>query len=338
VKKIIKHTIVHYLQNRKTVERSSKIKVLIQLNDYFTKNKWLTAFSSQIEDYEKVFDLHFTSNKFRYIRHAVNANIIFAFSYNEDYIRNNNDLKMFYIGQRGMESLHDDKTITLKGLKIFNIHPIGKEYIADYIIFSIYALTRRLYIPIRNQTKRKWEQKALLSISNKPTNKLIFGIAGVGRIGSTVAEKLSSLGYTVYGWDEVKSKTHQSIDVFFNKDMLSSFLEQIDFLIITLPLNDETRDLFNYEQLVKMKKGSFVVNVSRGCILNENSLLKAIDNEIIEGAALDVFPKEPLSKFSKLWKNDKIIVTPHIAGNINYFVDDIQKDFFDKICGITIND
>lgn len=338
MKKRIKHSIIHYLQNRETVERSSKIKMLIQLNDYFTEKKWLTAFSSQIKDYEKAFEIYFTSNKFEYISRAVNANIIFAFSYNKDYIINNNDLKMFYIGQRGVESFQDDNLNSLKGFEIFYIPPLGKEYIAEYIIFSIYALTRRLYIPIRNQTKRKWEQKALLSISNKPTKKMIFGIAGVGRIGSTVAEKLSSLGYIVYGWDDVKSKTHQSIDIFFEKDMLSSFLKQIDFLIITLPLNDDTRDLFNYEQFVKMRKGSFIVNVSRGCILNVNSLLKAIDNEIIAGAALDVFPQEPLSKYSKLWKNNKIIVTPHIAGNINYFVDDIQKDFIDKICGLTIND
>ena len=98
-----------------------------------------------------------------------------------------------------------------------------------------------------------------------------------------------------------------------------------------MPLNDETHNLIDKKAFICMKNSAILINISRGNIINEGDLIYALKNNLIHFAALDVLKTEPLSRWSRLWKLKNLLITPHIAGNINLISGKIQKDFLKKL-------
>ena len=142
-------------------------------------------------------------------------------------------------------------------------------------------------------------------------------IAGFGRIGKNLIKKC-------IGFDMIP----KVYDPFVNKEEIeklgghkvNNFIEGVksaDFLTIHMPLNKETNNIINYELLMSMKKNSIIINTARGGIINEVDLNKALDENIIFGAGLDVFEKEPPDLNNPLLKNKKVIMTPHTAALTN---------------------
>ncbi len=95
---------------------------------------------------------------------------------------------------------------------------------------------------------------------------------------------------------------------------LKSMLKDCDFIVVAVPLSDRTRRLVNAEVLAACKPTAYLVDISRGGIVDHDALIKALNDGNLAGAALDVFPEEPLTKDSPLWGMSKVIITPHIAG------------------------
>jgi len=96
-------------------------------------------------------------------------------------------------------------------------------------------------------------------------------------------------------------------------------IKECDFVIVTTPLTPETRDLIGAEEFEAFKPGAFLIDVSRGGVVNHQALLTALKEKKIAGAALDVFTEEPLPEDSPLWKMPNVIVTPHIAGTSPFY-------------------
>ena len=117
---------------------------------------------------------------------------------------------------------------------------------------------------------------------------------------------------------------------FYLSDQLNEFIDHTDILIVALPLNDSTKHIINKNILKALGSKKYLINVSRGEIIDEVALIDALSTYTIKGAALDVFETEPLSINSGLYKCDNAIITPHIAGNMNLFVKEIQQDFIFK--------
>lgn len=101
--------------------------------------------------------------------------------------------------------------------------------------------------------------------------------------------------------------------VYSKKDLLKC-LSGADFIVLSTPLTNETRNLLSAREFKVMKKNAFLVNIGRGPLINENDLIKALKSRRIGGAALDVFEKEPLSPDSPLWSFDNVHITPHYSG------------------------
>ena len=106
----------------------------------------------------------------------------------------------------------------------------------------------------------------------------------------------------------------------YSLSSLDDVLLQSDVVVLTLPLTEETRYMMNEQRFAKMKNGSVLVNIARGAVVDEQALLKAVDEKLL-GAVLDVFEEEPLSADNPLWKKANVIVTPH-----NSFVGDGNAD------------
>ncbi|MBN7573883.1 D-2-hydroxyacid dehydrogenase [Clostridium beijerinckii] len=140
----------------------------------------------------------------------------------------------------------------------------------------------------------------------------IWGIIGLGAIGKRVARIAQAFGARVVYY----STSGKNSDSDFARVEFESLLKQCDIISVHAPLNEKTEGLLNYEAFTKMKKDTVVINVGRGPIIVDEDLARALDEEIIGGAALDVFKEEPIlieNPLLKVKNKDRLILTPHVA-------------------------
>ncbi|MBS7576727.1 MULTISPECIES: D-2-hydroxyacid dehydrogenase [unclassified Enterococcus] len=182
--------------------------------------------------------------------------------------------------------------------------------VAEHAIALILALMRKLDLYFNNQGKHLWQGEG----SIKSIYGAKIGVVGLGNIGNTLAEKLQLLGAEVIGIDN----QHRQNPSFFSKiyqqkDLKTAFAE-LDVLVLCLPSTADNYHFINQETLSYLKSDAFLINVSRGSLVNARALKKALDNQLLAGAALDVFEEEPLPADDPLWETERLIITPHAAG------------------------
>lgn len=204
----------------------------------------------------------------------------------------------------------------MKGITITNTPGVLTEAVAEHALALALAISRR--IPeADNFTKKKkykgWAPMLLLgdSILDKK-----FGILGLGRIGSKLAHiAVSGFGAKIIYYDIKRNESFEKefpMGAVEYRNSIEEVLKESDIVSIHLPLMLETRHIINKERLSMMKRSAYLINTSRGAIIDEEALVEALKNKIIKGAALDVFENEP--KLAKgLAKLNNVILTPHIA-------------------------
>ncbi len=139
-----------------------------------------------------------------------------------------------------------------------------------------------------------------------------LGIIGLGRIGYEVAARAKAFKMNLVYYDKVRNKKIEE-ELSIKYAEFESLLKTSDFVTIHVPLSSETKHLISEKELKLMKKTAYLINTSRGSVVDENALCKALDESWIAGAGLDVFEKEPLPLENPLTKNEKAIMTPHVA-------------------------
>ncbi len=156
------------------------------------------------------------------------------------------------------------------------------------------------------------------------------GLLGLGHIARPVAGALHQLGLPVIGWSRSGRAFPELAGVFAGPVQLDEFLSACDCLLCLLPGTRQTRGLLGVSQLRRLRPGAFLINVSRGGIVDETALVALLDEGHLGGAALDVFAEEPLPLDSPLWRHEKIMLTPHIAANPSVAV--TVHQFLDNLC------
>lgn len=214
---------------------------------------------------------------------------------------------------------------TEKGIVVTHVPEYCSEEVSDHAITHILTLARRFPDYNRQVKNGKWDP-----VDTKPIqrfNKHTVGLLGLGRIGGKVAQKLSSFGVQLIAHD-----TNGSQDTFdkYSVERVSfdELLERSTILTLHVPLNDQTRNIIGYKELKKMPKGAFVVNTSRGGVLEEEGLRQAILEGHIAGAGLDVLVNEPPVFNDPLLNLDEVYITPHSA----YISDDAMYELKSKTC------
>ena len=177
----------------------------------------------------------------------------------------------------------------------------------EYVVLHTLKHHRNLNEVISARNNKEWKQ-----IIEPPANKRTVGIMGLGNLGLDCATTLKSLDFIVNGWSK-SEKNLDNINVFTGIDQITDFIKNVEILVCMLPLTHETRGILNIKLFEQMKKGACIINVARGEHLVEEDLVKAIDENMIKEATLDVFHEEPLPKNHFFWKNSNIFITPHIA-------------------------
>lgn len=151
-------------------------------------------------------------------------------------------------------------------------------------------------------------------------------VVGLGTIGQAVAERATWMGMDVIGVRRSPDPV-PIVDELYTVDELHAALLDARFVVLAVPLTTATRRMFGPAELTAMRDDAFLINVARGPVVVENTLVDAIEADNIAGAALDVFTEEPLPDNSPLWELDEVIVTPHSAAR----TDDYHEDIADLV-------
>ena len=203
--------------------------------------------------------------------------------------------------------------------------------LASLGLAHIFSFTRGLHFVnnLRNEKKlnRHEIDKYYYFIDDLREKNIL--IAGFGRVGKLMAKALKIMGANIHAMVKNNKKANSNNINFYCSSKISRFIHKMDYVINLLPLNNDTSKFFDIKLFKKMKKNSYFISLGRGQTVVEEDLIKALKKNLILGAALDVFEKEPLSKKSELFKLKNVILTPHI-GNINHKYWKYEIDLFSK--------
>lgn len=191
-------------------------------------------------------------------------------------------------------------------IKLFNARGVYSIPMAEWTILKIleiYKDSKKFY---KNQKKHLWEKnRELIELNGK-----IVTILGFGNVAEEIAKRLK--GFNVYiNAVDIKDISNENVDQSYNILEIDKVLPKSDIVIITLPLNESTKKMINIDRMRKMKNQSILINISRGGVIEEEDLIKMIEEKKFLGVILDVFENEPLDENSKLWDFNNVIVTPH---------------------------
>lgn len=241
-------------------------------------------------------------------------------------------LKFMFIVSTGVEKLPFRKLLE-HGVVVANTGGLNAPIMSEYAMAYILSQSARVCENLKNQIKGIWKKfQCVDSLENR--NLLIVG---AGRTGRLLAQKAKAFSMNVVG-----IKKHVSKQDFFDQiDSLENIdfhLDEADFVVLTIPTTPETKQMFNYERFRKMKKNAVFINISRGALVNQEDLIKALKDELIGCAILDVFEEEPLSPSSEMWHLDNLIITPHSSGRLSNFMDQAIRCFVDNMKAFFVNE
>lgn len=189
--------------------------------------------------------------------------------------------------------------------------------VAEHVIALIFALAKRIPQAVRFQQNHIWGQTALWDTQPRPREiaRATVGFVGLGSIGTAAAKHAAALGMRVIASREHpdKPKPHE-VEQIFSPAELALMLGQSDYVVLAAPVTPNTQHLIDAQRLSQMKSDAYLINVGRGSLVDHVALAAALRNQIIGGAALDVFDKEPLDADSPLWDLENLLITPHTAG------------------------
>jgi glyoxylate/hydroxypyruvate reductase A len=162
----------------------------------------------------------------------------------------------------------------------------------------------------RAQQSASWKQPQVVY-----TPDFAVGILGLGDIGRDIAAKLRVFGFQIHGWTRTP-RNIEAVTCHHGLDGLATMLPLCQYVVNVLPSTTATRGLLDAQRLASMLHGAFLVNLGRGVHVVDDDLLAALDSGQIGGAFLDVFAKEPLPSDHPYWRHSKVIMTPHMAGEL----------------------
>ncbi len=142
------------------------------------------------------------------------------------------------------------------------------------------------------------------------------GVLGLGHLGAAAAQRLVANGFEVVGWSRAP-KEIPGVATHHDAEGLSAVLARADFLVLLLPLTEDTRGLIGAEALARMKPGACLINFGRGALIDDAALLARLDGGALGHVVLDVFATEPLPADSRFWAHDRVTVLPHISATTN---------------------
>jgi phosphoglycerate dehydrogenase-like enzyme len=228
----------------------------------------------------------------------------------------------------GLDHALDEAILQKEGLVITSMSGASAPQMAEHAVAMMLALGHHLPDLMAYQRKAEWPSGRWELFTPRELRDSTVGIVGYGSIGRQIARLLQVFGTTVlatkrdirhpedtgYIPDGLGDPGGDLVNRLYPSQALCSMLKECDYVVVCLPRTSATKNMLGAKELAACKPGAYLVDISRGEILDHNALLPLLRERKLAGAALDVFPVEPLPADSPLWKLPNVVITPHIAG------------------------
>ncbi|MCR5763889.1 MAG: D-2-hydroxyacid dehydrogenase [Treponema sp.] len=238
------------------------------------------------------------------------ADVIYGFA--PKIVSTSKKLKWLCIPWAGVDSIMKPGYFANEGCLLTNSAGSYGVSIAEHMIAQALIMMRRLPEFFEGSRNREW----LLPRPQKSLKGCRITVLGTGDIGSNFAKRAKAFDPAkITGVCRSGKSSQPYYDEVIPVSKLDSVLPQTDLLAMSLPATPETRGILSRPRISMLPKGAYIINVGRGSAIDEGALIESLESGHLDGAALDVFQKEPLPKDSKMWTAKNLLITPHVAGN-----------------------
>jgi phosphoglycerate dehydrogenase-like enzyme len=252
-------------------------------------------------------------------------------------------LKWIQFTSAGIDRWVESPIFSRPGILITTLSGAGASQMAEHAVMMMLALGHKLPSIMASQRKSEWPKDRIEKFQPIELRDSTLGIIGYGSIGRQIARILQPLGVTILATKrDAKSPEDQGyspegfgdpngdlVHRLYPAEALKSMLKISDFIVVCVPLNSRNKGLIGNSAYASLKNGAFLIDISRGKVIDHAALLRVLQEGKLAGAALDVFPEEPLPADSPLWGMPNVIITPHIADNSSHF-DERACDLFSE--------
>ncbi len=191
--------------------------------------------------------------------------------------------------------------------------------IAEHVFAMMLSMTRDLEFYMDAGRRGVWERGDGSAMGALHGRTML--VVGLGGIGSEIAMRAHAFGMRVLATVRIERPAPPYVDVLGTAKDLNDLLPEADVVVLAVPLTDETRHMINRETLGMMKDGAWLVNISRGMVVDTDALVEALDSGTVGAAFLDVTDPEPLPEGHPLWGRDNVLITPHVAARAELSAD-----------------
>jgi phosphoglycerate dehydrogenase-like enzyme len=227
----------------------------------------------------------------------------------------------------GVEHISDNPLLRSK-VQVTTMSGAAAPQMAEYALMSILALARRLPRMVIDKAEKHWDDDRFTRFRPHDLRGSTVGIVGYGSVGREVARLCNAFGARIlatkrdlknledvgYIPDGLGDRNADLVTRLYPPEALKTMAKECDFLVVTAPLTPNTRGLVGEKVIAALKPTAFLIDISRGGVVDQGALVTALNDNRLAGAALDVYPLEPLPEKSPLWEFPNVIVSPHIAG------------------------
>ena len=277
----------------------------------------------------KVHDEHqkedFSSQEFDAI--LAQAEVIYGFRPPKNVVARAPRLKWYQNMLAGVDYFLDEVLIK-SPVTVTNMSGIHATPVSEVVMEMILMLAKQALTCFYAKQKRQWQRFDPPMLPSKTV-----GIVGLGNIGREVARLAKAFRMRVIATRKSVKKVGRArhVDLLLPKEQLPILLSESDFVVLTLPSTPETYKLIREKELKTMKPTAYIINVGRGDTLDEEALIRALEENWIAGAALDTFNTEPLPKKSKLWELPNLFLSAHVSGRMQNYDRIANKVFCENL-------
>jgi phosphoglycerate dehydrogenase-like enzyme/ribonuclease HI len=330
-------------KERSCLEKRAKMKVLV-LSKMVKPQIWKENFN-QLNEKAK-FNLEFiipkADEREEIKRYLPEVEVVIGGSFSKEDLDQAKKLKLFQIPFAGVDQLDLSLYKNRKDIFICNVHA-NRAAVAEHAFALILALAKNIVTNDRDLRLGRWHGFS----SKEPTIQLqgkSLGIIGLGSIGWEIAKIGYALGMKIFALKrEIKEKDLEKKKILeflgANKD-LEKVIKESDFIIITVPLTQKTKGLIGKKEL-KLMQGKYLVNISRGAVIEEEALFKSLEEHYLSGAAIDTWYQYPTNEHKEILpsqynfhKLKNVVMSPHTAGYSDRALEENIKSVFDNIVRI----
>jgi phosphoglycerate dehydrogenase-like enzyme len=262
-----------------------------------------------------------------------NVDVLFAGKINRKMAQAAQQLKWIHSWGVGVDRFLTIPEISDSPIFITTSRGVAAITIAEHAMVLILLLTRKLKQFILAQNRGVWLQRpndALIHPITELKGKTL-GIIGLGTIGREIARRAKGFDMKILATKKTTTTLPPFVDELLPHTELKTLLRRSDIVVISAPLTPETKGLIGEAELKAMKPTAYLINIGRGKIIEQATLIKALKEKKIAGASLDVFEVEPLPPESELWGMENVIITPHVAGDTIHYWERTVSIFCDNL-------